>query len=78
MAETALEVGADAPTLCDGWDTKDLVCHLLVRESSPLGAPGIAVPALSGLTDREMSRLRKRPFDDLVARLRDRRLTFFA
>jgi uncharacterized protein (TIGR03085 family) len=78
LADTALAVGAEAPTLCDGWDTKDLVCHLLVRESSPVGAPGIAVSALSGLTDKEMARLRKQPFDDLVARLRHHRLTFFA
>ena len=25
------------PTLCGDWDVKDLVCHLLVRERSPIG-----------------------------------------
>ena len=59
LADTALHVGPDAPTLCGDWDTKDLVCHLLVRESSLIGAPGIAVPALSGLTDKEMARLQE-------------------
>ena len=70
LAETALRVGPDAPTLCGDWDTKDLVCHLLVRESSLVGAPGIAVSALSGLTDKEMARLKKQPFEKLVDRLR--------
>ena len=67
----ARSVGPDAPTLCGDWDAKDLVCHLLVRESSLVGAPGIAVPALSGLTDKEMARLKKQPFEKLVERLRD-------
>ena len=78
LADTALRVGPDAPTLCGGWDTKDLVCHLLVRESSLVGAPGIAVPALSGLTDTEMARLRKQPFQKLVERLGSSKLTFFS
>ena len=78
LAETALRVGPDAPTLCGDWDTKDLVCHLLVRESSLVGAPGIAVSALSGLTDKEMARLKKQPFEKLVDRLRTNKLTFFA
>jgi uncharacterized protein (TIGR03085 family) len=78
LADTALRVGPDAPTLCGDWDTKDLVCHLLVRESSLVGAPGIAVPALSGLTDKEMARLKKQPFEKLVERLRTSKLTFFS
>ena len=78
LADTALRIGPDAPTLCGDWDTKDLVCHLLVRESSLVGAPGIAVPALSGLTDREMARLKKQPFEKLVERLRTSKLTFFS
>ena len=78
LADTALRVGPGAPTLCGDWDTKDLVCHLLVRESSLVGAPGIAVPALSGLTDKEMARLRRQPFEKLVERLRTSRLTFFS
>ena len=35
------ELGADAPTLCVGWDTGDLAVHLVVRERKPLAAPGI-------------------------------------
>ena len=78
MRDRPRSVGPNAPTLLEGWDVKDLVCHLLVRESSLLGAAGIAVSALSGLTDREMARLKKQPFERLVERLRTHRLTFYA
>jgi len=78
LCSTALVVGEDAPTLCEGWDVKDLICHLLLRESSLIGAPGMAVPALSGLTDREMHRLRRQPFAHLVERLESTKLRAFA
>jgi uncharacterized protein (TIGR03085 family) len=78
LCAAALRAGPDAPTLCDGWDVKDLVCHLLLRENSLVAAAGIAVPAFAGLTDKEMKRLRKQPFDKLLGRLRNHRLTFFA
>lgn len=35
------ELGPDAATLCEGWDTVDLAVHLVVRERKPLAAPGI-------------------------------------
>lgn len=78
LCETARSVGPKAPTLCEGWDVKDLICHLLVRERSLVSAAGIAIPALSGLTDREMARLRKQPFERLVDRLRSNRLSLYA
>jgi uncharacterized protein (TIGR03085 family) len=78
LCETARSVGPQAPTLCEGWDVKDLICHLLVRESSLVGAPGIAISALSGLTAKEMARLKRQPFERLVERLRGHKLTFYA
>ena len=77
LCETARSVGPKAPTLCEGWDVKDLLCHLLVRESSLVGAPGIAIPALSRLTDKKMARLKEQPFERLVERLRTHRFTFY-
>ena len=58
LCDTALRAGPDAPTLCDPWDVKALVCHLLVRERNPVAAAGIAVPPLSGLTEHAMERAR--------------------
>lgn len=78
LCNLALTLGEDAPTLCGDWDAKDLVVHLLVRESSPLGAAGIAVPALARLTDREMERVGRRDFAVLVERLRRPGLTPYA
>ncbi len=70
LCDLALEVGPDAPTRCGEWNAKELVIHLLVRERSPSGAPGVLVPALSGLTDRAMAGLAHQPFKRLVDRLR--------
>lgn len=70
LCNSALEAGADAPTLCEGWTVKDLVIHLLVRERDPLGAPGILVPRLEGLTDRAARRLAGHDFTALVERVR--------
>jgi uncharacterized protein (TIGR03085 family) len=78
LCDLALALGEDAPTLCGGWDAKDLVTHLLVRERSPLGASGIMVGALSGLTDRSMTRYRRQDFGVLVERLRSPGLSPYA
>ncbi len=70
LCNTALEAGEQAPTLCGAWTVKDLVIHLLVRERDPLGAPGILVPRLEGLTDRSSRRLAQQDFSSLVERVR--------
>lgn len=75
LCDLALLLGEDAPTVLPDWTAKDLVVHLLVREYSPLGALGLAVDPLSGLTEREMARVGRRDFTVLVERLRGRGLT---
>ena len=69
LCETAVAVGADRPTLCEGWTVKDLVVHLLLREGSP-AAVGIMVAPLARLTDAASARLGRRSFPELVQRLR--------
>jgi len=69
LCALAEQLGPDAPTLCEGWDVKDLVVHLLVRERS-LAAAGIVVPALSGLLDKASERRAREDFHDLVSQLR--------
>lgn len=78
LCDLALALGPDAPTLCGGWDVADLVAHLLVRENRPLGAVGIAVPALSGMAEREMAKVARQDFPVLVEKLRDPGLTPYA
>jgi len=77
LCDTALALGPDAPTLCGGWTTRDLVAHLLVRESPRPGAAGISIPALAGLTERAMAKAARAPFPEMVQRLRDPGLTPF-
>jgi uncharacterized protein (TIGR03085 family) len=78
LCDLALVLGPEAPTLCEGWDARDLVAHLLVRERHPLGAAGIVLPALAGVTERAMERQRRRDFDALVEKLRSPGLSPFA
>lgn len=52
LAELMLATGPDAPTLCDGWTTRDLAAHLVIREARPDAAVGIVLPPLAGWTDR--------------------------
>lgn len=71
LADLLTETGPDAPTLCHGWTTADLVAHLLIREHRPDAAPGILIPLLAGHTDRVRRRtLESAPYAALVERFR--------
>jgi len=50
LVETLRTVGPDAPTLCEGWTTRDLAAHLAIREYRPDAAPGIMIPQFAGHT----------------------------
>jgi uncharacterized protein (TIGR03085 family) len=43
-------VGPGAPTLCEGWKTRDLAAHLVIREYRPDAAPGIVIPFFASYT----------------------------
>ncbi|WP_431903179.1 TIGR03085 family metal-binding protein [Amycolatopsis thermoflava] len=64
------ETGPDAPTLCDGWLTRDLAAHLVVRESRPDAALGILLPPLAGHTRRVQDGIAAQPWSRLVERVR--------
>lgn len=65
------KLGPDAPTLCGSWTTHDLAAHLWMRETDPLGAPGIVAKPLSGLTERRMAETRQRwSYTELVDKIR--------
>ncbi|WP_241472017.1 TIGR03085 family metal-binding protein [Mycolicibacterium neoaurum] len=52
LVDTMRAAGPDAPTLCEGWTTRDLAAHLVVRERRLDAAPGILVPQLADYTAR--------------------------
>lgn len=64
------QVGPDAPTLCEGWTTRDLAAHLVVRESRPDAAGGIVLPPLARYMARVQSSIARRPWLELVDRVR--------
>ncbi|GAB2495836.1 TIGR03085 family metal-binding protein [Luteococcus sediminum] len=65
------ELGPDAPTLCEGWQTHDMAAHLWLRETDPLAMPGMIAAPLEGLTERRMDALkRKLGYEELIGRIR--------
>ena len=70
LCDLLLELGPDAPTLCAGWDTRDLAAHLVVRDRQPKAWAGIMLPPLSRLADDAMAGQRSRPYEELVATVR--------
>jgi uncharacterized protein (TIGR03085 family) len=63
-------LGPDAPTLCEGWATRDLALHLYVRDRDPRAWAGIAVSRLSGLADSAMRDRSELPYEEVVAGVR--------
>jgi uncharacterized protein (TIGR03085 family) len=70
LCDLALQVGADAPTLCAGWTAGDLVAHLVVRERDPIASLGNIVPALADRNRSAMTRRQERGFPAMVEQLR--------
>lgn len=46
-------LGPDQPTLCEGWQTRDLAAHLVFRERRPDLVVGGFIPFLAGRVERE-------------------------
>jgi len=70
LADALERLGPDAPTLCEGWTTRDLAIHLVIRERRPDAGPGMVLPALSGWTDKVMAGRRHDPYSELVVKIR--------
>ncbi|GAA4284606.1 TIGR03085 family metal-binding protein [Brevibacterium daeguense] len=48
LAALLRELGPDQPTLCEGWDTRDLAVHLVIRDRKPLASIGNIAPEVAG------------------------------
>jgi uncharacterized protein (TIGR03085 family) len=66
------ELGANVPTLLNGWTAKDLASHLVLRERDLIAGPCLVLPGLfQGFAERRRVRLaERREFEWLVARIR--------
>jgi len=70
LADLLVELGPDEPTLCEGWATRDLAAHLVLRERRPLAALGIAITPLAGYTRHVQADVARTPWLELVETLR--------
>ncbi|WP_433078814.1 TIGR03085 family metal-binding protein [Dactylosporangium sp. CA-052675] len=70
LADALLAAGPDAPTLCEGWATRDLAAHLVLREHRPDAAAGIMLKAAAGHTRKVQDGLAAGDYPALVERVR--------
>ncbi len=57
LVQVLADAGPSAPTLCEGWQARHLVAHLLLRESKPLVAVGMPGGPLAARTELTTNRL---------------------
>ncbi|MGW4465866.1 TIGR03085 family metal-binding protein [Micromonospora sp. NBC_01796] len=70
LADLLLTLGPDAPTINEGWETRHMAAHLVLRERRPDAAAGIMFRPLAGRTERLLQKMAAEPYDGLIARLR--------
>jgi uncharacterized protein (TIGR03085 family) len=72
LCDLFLRLGADAPTLCEGWDTLDLAAHLHIRENDLLhaGPAAFGGERFAAMTARVTDATKARGLDALVDDLR--------
>jgi uncharacterized protein (TIGR03085 family) len=66
LTDLLSQLGPDAPTLCEGWTTRDLAAHLVVRERRPDAAAGLMIPALREHGEKVRTAQAAAPYPELV------------
>ena len=67
IVATLRTVGPDAPTLCEGWTTKDLAAHLVLRERRLDATAGISFKPLANYTAKVQDQIAQNtPWDQLL------------
>jgi uncharacterized protein (TIGR03085 family) len=70
LADLLETAGPDAPTLCEGWTTRDLAAHVVVRERRPDAAGGILIKQLAPRLDKVMAEYADKPYEELIQLIR--------
>ncbi len=70
LADLLETAGPDAPTLCDGWQTRDLAAHVVVRERRADAAGGIMIKQLAPRLERVMTEFTAKPYEELIQLIR--------
>lgn len=66
LADLLENAGPEAPTLCEGWTTRDLAAHLVVRERRGDAAGGLVLKALAPRLEKVQAEYAAKPYDELV------------
>ncbi|MET9578163.1 MULTISPECIES: TIGR03085 family metal-binding protein [Streptomyces] len=70
LADLLETAGPEAPTLCEGWTTRDLAAHVVVRERRPDAAGGMLIKQLASRLDKVMAEYTDKPYEELVQLIR--------
>jgi uncharacterized protein (TIGR03085 family) len=70
LADLLETSGPQAPTLCEGWTTRDLAAHVVVRERRADAAGGIVIKPLAARMERVQSEFAARPYEELIQLIR--------
>ncbi|MER8006523.1 MULTISPECIES: TIGR03085 family metal-binding protein [unclassified Streptomyces] len=70
LADLLEAEGPDAPTLCEGWRTRELAAHVVVRERRPDAAGGILIKQLAPRLERVMAEFAAKPYEELIQLIR--------
>ncbi|MDN0194812.1 TIGR03085 family metal-binding protein [Streptomyces sp. S.PNR 29] len=70
LADLLETAGPNAPTLCEGWTTRDLAAHVVVRERRPDAAGGILIKQLAPRLERVMAEFADKPYEELIQLIR--------
>jgi uncharacterized protein (TIGR03085 family) len=72
LADLLEQLGPDQPTCCEGWTTRDMATHLVVRDRRPDAMPGLVLggPFAAWTRTRHDRTRSARPYGVLVAEVR--------
>lgn len=70
LADLLETAGPTAPTLCEGWQTRDLAAHVVVRERRPDAAGGLLIKQLASRLDKAMEEFAAKPYEELIQLIR--------
>lgn len=66
LADLLESTGPDSPTLCEGWTTRDLAAHVVVRERRADAAGGLVLKPLQSRLERVQAEFAAKPYEELV------------
>jgi uncharacterized protein (TIGR03085 family) len=70
MCDVFEQFGPDAPTLCEGWNARDLAAHLIVRETRPDAAVGILVKKAEPYSEKVRKNVASKEWSELIDSIR--------